>query len=79
MPFTLDNVVLWKRNLEEYVRMFAMNAFLYVQSVVNEFRRAGYQVEIEEVDYEFQRGVNAMMGIRDNARGGMAYDTIDPN
>ena len=49
---SLDQVVPWGRSFEEYQRM------------VDEFREQGFNVSIESVPFEFQRGGNQMMRIR---------------
>lgn len=54
--FTLESVVPWGRSFDEYRRMFALCA--------QELSRAGHDVAIETVAYEFQRGANQMMRIK---------------
>jgi hypothetical protein len=51
------------------VRIFPLLALggdqsLYVNTTVNELRESGYDVSIEAVPYEFQRGGNRMMRLR---------------
>ena len=64
--FTLDKVV---PSRAREVRIFPPLALgtvpsPLVESVAAEFGREGFDVSIEEVPYEFQRGGNKMMRIR---------------
>jgi hypothetical protein len=41
-----------------------LNRSPYIEPLVEELKRKGYQVEFKEVEYEMQRGGNEMMMIR---------------
>lgn len=77
--FTLDQVVPWGRSFDEYRRMFALSdaevrifpllalggaPSSLVKPLAEELRDEGASVSIEDVPYEFQRGGNKMLRIR---------------
>jgi hypothetical protein len=72
LDFHRDSIAEMCRAATE-VRIFPLldlegNFSPYVDAVVQELRRAGYNVEIRRVPYEFQRGGNEMMRVRENSK-----------
>ncbi len=64
------NAIIEIRRVAKEVRIFPVldlgaKESPYVESIVRELEQAGQQVEIRQVNYEFQRGGNKMMRIWD--------------